>query len=63
MLFISDKYKVVIFGKTNDTSHLYTHGDTTLKAVTETKYLGVTAFMQSNLKFNKHITFKVNNPS
>jgi len=61
MPFNTDKCEVIIFGKTDDTSHLYSLGDTTLRSVKEAKYLGV--IMQSNLKFDRHITSKVNNAS
>jgi len=61
MLFNTDKCEVIIFGKTDDTSHLYSLGDTTLRTVKEAKYLGV--IMQSNLKFDRHIKSKVNNAS
>jgi len=54
MPFNTDKCEVIIFGKTDDASHLYSLGDTTLRTVKEAKYLGV--IMQSNLKFDRHIT-------
>jgi len=57
----TNKCEAIISGKTNDTSHLYSLGGTTLKTVKEAKYLG--AIMQSNLKFDRHITSKVNNAS
>jgi len=41
---------MIVFDKTNDTSHLYKLGDTTLKTVEEVKYLSI--IMQSGLKFD-----------
>jgi len=59
MPFNTNKCEVIIFVKVDDTSHLYSLGDTTLRTVKEAKYLGV--IMQSNLKFDRHIISKVNN--
>jgi len=61
MSFETDKCEVIIFGKIDDASHLYSLGDTTLKTVKEANYLG--AIMQSNLKFDRHIASQVNNAS
>jgi len=54
--FNTDKCEVIIFGKTDDTSHLYSLGDTTLRIFEEAKDLGV--IMQSNLKFDDILHLK-----
>jgi hypothetical protein len=58
MPFNTDKCEVIVFNKGSSPTPSYTLGDSKLKCVDETRYLGIT--VQSNLKFNKHITKKIN---
>jgi hypothetical protein len=58
MPFNTTKCEVIIFGNNSRVPPTYTLGGVPLKSVPETTYLRVT--FQSDLKFNRHITAKVN---
>ena len=58
MPFNTDKCEVIVFSKVSSSTPNYSLGGSKLKCVDDTKYLGIT--LQSNLKFDKHITKKIN---
>ena len=61
MPFNTKKCEVIILGKGSLTDPEYTLGGIPLKCVQQTRYLGVE--MQSNLRFEQHITTKIKSAS
>ena len=61
MPFNTNKCEIIAFSNRTQADPIYTLGGNSLRYVQETRYLGIQ--MQSNLRFDKHISEKIKDAS
>ena len=61
MPFNTNKCEIIAFGNRTQADPMYTFGSNPLRYVQEARYLGIQ--MQSNLRFDKHISKKIKDAS